>query len=209
MRKKIIITADDFGISHKVNKVIHKIAKKKDVQLISLLVNMNDSEEAVKMYRQGKWCPIGLHFNLVEGKPVTDPKLIPSLVNRSGQFYSLPKLIIRLALYLVQPKEVELELKNQLQMLKDWKLKCNHINSHQNIHLLPPIEGVVRKAARKNGIKRVRQNSSVRRRLKKFPYKLVAFEVVKLLLKWSYPEEKTWSENGFEDLGIHPGTNFD
>ena len=69
---KIIINADDYGLNSNVNKAIYLCFKKELISSTTMLANMPAFEEALNMSREINITNnIGLHFNLVEGFPLT------------------------------------------------------------------------------------------------------------------------------------------
>lgn len=84
---KLIITADDFGITDAVTDGIIKCAREGVLTQTGLFSNMPGAEYAVN--RICKECPnvcLGQDINLVCGYPVTNPNLIKTLVQPSGEF---------------------------------------------------------------------------------------------------------------------------
>lgn len=139
MAKFLVINADDFGYCPKRNQGIVTCFQQGVISSVSLMVNCQYTTKAVEL---GKGCniPMGLHFNITEGSPVTKSESVPSLVDSSGCF--LGKMGFREALKhgKVQCKEVELELEAQIQ-----KFKClvgevpYHVDGHQHVHVLPGV----------------------------------------------------------------------
>jgi predicted glycoside hydrolase/deacetylase ChbG (UPF0249 family) len=104
--------------------------------------------------------------------------------------------------------EVKLELDNQLLVFKQNGLTCAHLNSHQNVHCLPPFESLMIKAAKEQNISLVRGNESVLRRLRRFPVKLVIYQGLRQLLALRYGDKLVNGGKFLED-SLHPGTNYD
>lgn len=85
--KKILIRADDLGYSEAVNYGIAKSAIEGLVSSIGVMPNMPSVEHGLKLLEGHNFC-LGQHTNICIGKPLTDPKLIPSLLNENGEFKS-------------------------------------------------------------------------------------------------------------------------
>lgn len=88
MKRKIIIVADDFGISEAFNYGAIKAYKEGVVSSFNLIVNAPASQHAVDLLK--KECPeaeLSLHVNYVLGKPISSDKEITSLVDDKGCFY--------------------------------------------------------------------------------------------------------------------------
>jgi len=88
--KKLIVTADDLGLTRRVNEAIEKAHRQGIVTTASLMVNGSAFESAVDMLKQNPGLDAGLHLNLTEGAPVSAPAQIPSLANSTGFLYRHP-----------------------------------------------------------------------------------------------------------------------
>jgi len=150
--KRLIVSADDFGFTEGVNQAILECYKKGSVSNASLAVNMDATENAILLAKQNPGLGVGLHFNLTLGKPLTDPKLIPSLVNCNGLFYNRKEFENRSIFGLIRYKDVEKELLAQIKYYLNFNLTMTHIDSHQHIHLLPPLFTVISNYCIQNSI---------------------------------------------------------
>ena len=76
---KIIINADDFGLSHDVNLAVVEAFKRGFVTNATIMVNMPGFEEGVALSKEnGFFEKTGLHLNFFEGQPLTeDIKSLP------------------------------------------------------------------------------------------------------------------------------------
>lgn len=85
--KKILVRADDLGFSEGINYGIEKSVKEGIIRSVGVMVNMPATEHGLKLLKGTDVC-YGLHTNICVGKPLTDPKLIPSIVDEDGYFKS-------------------------------------------------------------------------------------------------------------------------
>lgn len=85
--KKILLRADDLGYSEAVNYGIEKSVKEGLISSLGVMVNMPATQHGVDLIKD---CPLalGVHTNICAGKPLTNPELIPSLVDENGNFKS-------------------------------------------------------------------------------------------------------------------------
>ena len=97
MENKITVTADDFGLHHKANKAIVEKYLNSEIDQASLLTNMPGTAEAIKLAKKYK-IRVGLHFNIIENRPISKPNKVPSLVDKNGFFNPTPILILKLTL---------------------------------------------------------------------------------------------------------------
>lgn len=84
---KLIIRADDFGFSEAVNYGVMKAYEGGLVKNIGLMSNMPYARHAFELIRD-KDVALGLHVNLILGKPCAKAEEIPSLVDDKGMLVS-------------------------------------------------------------------------------------------------------------------------
>ena len=85
--KKILVRADDLGYSEGVNYGIAKSVKEGIIKSVGIMTNMPTIEHGLNLLKDEKVC-YGLHTNICVGKPICNPKLIPSITNEKGEFKS-------------------------------------------------------------------------------------------------------------------------
>ncbi|PJI09086.1 MULTISPECIES: ChbG/HpnK family deacetylase [Clostridium] len=85
--KKILIRADDLGYSEAVNYGIEKSIKDGLIKSVGMMPNMYAASHGFNLIKNYDIC-LGQHTNICIGKPVCDPKLVPSLVDENGEFKS-------------------------------------------------------------------------------------------------------------------------
>ena len=84
--KKLIITADDFGLDQAVNDAVEAGHSRGVLTAASLMVTGAAAEDAVTRARRLPRLGVGLHLVLVDGTPALPPGQIPDLVDSSGKF---------------------------------------------------------------------------------------------------------------------------
>ena len=84
--KKLIIQSDDLGISKAVTDGIVEAVKSGMVRCTGLFANMDSSEYAANRIKDFPEVCLGQDINIVAGKPCSDYKKIPSMVNEKGGF---------------------------------------------------------------------------------------------------------------------------
>ncbi|KAK4472348.1 hypothetical protein MN116_003609 [Schistosoma mekongi] len=99
----------------------------------------------------------GLHFNLTEGKPLSNVKCIQSLLDDHGCFLGKYGFRSSLTSSLVHMDEVEVELESQINAFRDiFGTIPSHFDGHQHVHILPDIDMVVAKVLSRIGVKWIR-----------------------------------------------------
>lgn len=136
VRHRLIVNADDFGLASSVSQGIIEAHQAGHVTSTTLMVNTPGTDEAVGLAEANKGLGVGLHFNLTEGRPLTD---VPSLVDTQGNFLLRRSLLRRSAFGRIDPVEVAGELEAQLNRFSDLGLKPTHMDSHEHVHMAPPL----------------------------------------------------------------------
>ena len=173
--KRLIVNADDFGLTDKVNQAIMEAHSCGLVSSTSLMANGQAFESALAWSRQAPRLGVGVHLNLTEGKPLAPTSSIPSLVNGQGYFARKPPGLWRaIILGRVSAAEIEKELRAQIEKVLAAGLVATHLDSHKHVHALPTLGRMGIKLARQYGIPAVRcvaeSWSGLRCLLRRFPH---------------------------------------
>lgn len=153
-RRRLIINADDFGISRGVNVGIIEAAQSGVVTSTSMIVNLEAFFDGAARARECGELSVGLHLNLTTGRPLT---AAPSLTQPgTGEFYGLPLLLARASVGLVSGAEVARECRAQIDRLMEAGFWPTHLDSHRHVHAHPSLWSAVSSAAAARGIPNVR-----------------------------------------------------
>ncbi len=135
----MIINADDFGLLPEVNQGIIECFEAGSITSTTLMVNTQGAVDAVELAKKHPALGVGLHFNLTQGKPISSPVDIPSLVDSSGYFHRRSKFEKKMILGKIRPRDLKKEFTAQLDRFHDLGLEMTHIDSHHHIHVFPSI----------------------------------------------------------------------
>ena len=156
--KKLIVNADDFGLHTLINQGIIKGHQEGFITSTSIMPSADAFDEAVALAQDNPQLGIGIHLTLVGGvKSVLPQSKIASLLDGEGRF--LPDYVAFAKRFYtggVKISELEAELRAQIEKALASKLNLTHIDSHQHTHVLPGINGLVRKLCNEYNIKRER-----------------------------------------------------
>lgn len=151
---RLIINADDFGISRGVNIGIIEAAVAEVVTSASMIVNLPAFADALDSAALCPTLSLGLHLNLTVGRPLTRA---PSLTRHdTGEFFTLPVLVARATLGLLDTSDIARECLAQIDRMTDAGFPPTHLDSHRHVHVHPAIFAVVARAAAARGIFQVR-----------------------------------------------------
>jgi hopanoid biosynthesis associated protein HpnK len=144
--KQLIVNADDLGLTPGVNRGVLRAFQDGIVTSASLLVTGSAFEDAVGLARQNPGLDVGLHLALVEERSVLGREVLPTLVDEMGRFPSTSSEFFRRAfLGRIRWDEVEREIAAQIARFQKTGLRLSHLDSHQHLHMFPPIFQIVRR----------------------------------------------------------------
>jgi predicted glycoside hydrolase/deacetylase ChbG (UPF0249 family) len=138
---RLIVNADDFGYSKGVNYGILEAFLNGIVTSTTMMCNYESSIHAFKLMKEHPELPVGIHFVLTSGRPLS--KDVPSLVDEDGRFHSYHNF-----LNYAKQEDVEKELKAQLEHFLSSGYTPTHIDSHHQIHAEEIVLPIVLKLAK-------------------------------------------------------------
>jgi chitin disaccharide deacetylase len=158
--RRLIVNADDFGLSPAINRGIIAAHRDGIVTSASIMVNGPAFDDAVALARDHPMLDLGVHLTLTELAPVSSPATVSSLVGAGQRF--VPHAIDLARRYLfgaLSLTEVRNELDAQLRLARSRGLAISHVDSHQHVHALPAIARIVSDLAAAHGIRAMRYPS--------------------------------------------------
>jgi chitin disaccharide deacetylase len=84
--RKLIVNADDFGLTVGVNQAILDAHRDGIVTSTTLMANGAALGQAVIASQRAPALGVGVHLNLSEGVPISPPSDISTLVDDSGRY---------------------------------------------------------------------------------------------------------------------------
>lgn len=190
---RLIVNADDLGLAESVNRGIIEAIESGIVTSASLMVNMPACDDAIRRLAEararGAAPGIGLHFNLVAGRPLTPGRTL--VHKRTGEFPPMFTLAWRAWTGRLDLREVEDELNAQLhkakRLLIPIGLDVTHIDSHRHAHCLPGVFETVLRGARRHGIVHVRHSCEAPGTQLGRPHAMLAARLLRLALARRQP----------------------
>jgi predicted glycoside hydrolase/deacetylase ChbG (UPF0249 family) len=151
----LIVNADDFGISERVNAGIVMAHRAGIVTATSLMAVGRAFEPAVQWCRTVPSLDVGVHLTLVAEKPLRPHG--SSLPGADGRLPpSVGAFLRRWLSGKVRFADVQAELSAQIERVLDHGLRPTHLDSHQHVHALPGLAALTQRLAARYGIPFVR-----------------------------------------------------
>lgn len=152
----IIVNADDYGYSEGVSLGILDLARKGIVTATGVLANSPFFDKHVRSLLSVQQVDAGVHLNLTSGRPLT-AELAALMERYRGEF---PRKKYGLALSIlsgsIAKNVVEEEWDAQIRRCLEAGLHLWFLNSHEHLHMLPPLYRVIRRLADCHGIPYIR-----------------------------------------------------
>ena len=138
--RRLIVNADDFGLSASVNQAVIRAHRDGILTTASLMVNEPGFDEAVKLAQENPKLGVGLHLVLLQGHSTLPPEKIPDLVNARGEFPNCP-VGVGLNYFFKRSfrEQLRAEIHAQFAKFHATGLKLDHVNGHLHLHLHPAI----------------------------------------------------------------------
>jgi predicted glycoside hydrolase/deacetylase ChbG (UPF0249 family) len=159
--RKLIVNADDLGLTAGVNRAIVETHIGGVVSSATLMANGAAFEDAVSSARSAPNLSVGCHVVLVDGTPVSPPDAVDTLLAiRSAEpdkFYtSLSAFAARAMLGGFDRDQLVAEVTAQIRKLQSTGLQVTHLDTHKHAHIFPEILAALLRAARICGVRAIR-----------------------------------------------------
>jgi hopanoid biosynthesis associated protein HpnK len=155
---RLIINADDFGLTRGVNRAIAESCQRGIVTSTTLMANGAAFSDAVAIAPSLKGVSVGCHVVLVDGVSVLPTAQVQGLTEQqTGRFPdALSRVVIRTVRGQLDAHQIEAEVVAQIRKLQDAGVVVSHVDTHKHTHLLPQILEPIMRAAKSCGVKAIR-----------------------------------------------------
>ncbi|PKM80309.1 MAG: chitooligosaccharide deacetylase, partial [Firmicutes bacterium HGW-Firmicutes-13] len=142
---KLIVNADDLGYSPGINRGIIYGFREGIITSTTLMINQKYSGEGIKLAKTHPGLGTGIHINLTKEKPVSGADRVPSLLDRSENFWDVDNFYRKH----IAEEEVQAEAAAQIQKAVDSGLNLTHIDAHHHLQFHPVVIKVLIQMAKK------------------------------------------------------------
>jgi len=154
--RRLIINADDFGLTPGVNRAIAEAHSRGVVTSTTLMANSRAFDQAVTLTHAMPNLGVGCHVVLVDGEPVLPPERVPTLARSSHFPASLGAVASATVRGKIRSDQAEEEVTAQIRKLQGAGVTVTHVDSHKHVHMLPLMGKAIVAAARACGVRAVR-----------------------------------------------------
>ena len=141
MPPRLIINADDFGLTPGVNRAIAELHQAKALTSATLMATGQAFDDAVAIAQANPTLGVGCHIVLTDGVPASPPESIPTLIGPDRKTFrpSLIDFVQSLLRGKIREDDIEREAAAQIRKLHLAGIKVTHLDTHKHTHLFPPV----------------------------------------------------------------------
>lgn len=148
--KRLIVNADDLGRSSGVNAGVLRAHRDGIVTAATFMVTGDAWADAARRTRETASLDVGIHLTLTYGRPVADPRRIPTLVEPDGAFPRRPQAFRRTGR--ADPDQALLEFRAQFARAAELVGRPpSHLDTHHWLHDEPALERAIAELAAETG----------------------------------------------------------
>lgn len=159
--KKLIITADDYGMCEDVNRAIEECTAAGIVLSTNVMTNMPCCEAAANLKEKFPGLSVGLHYNFTAGTPMSPADKVSTLIDKDGKFLSYNKIREACKRKAYDFGQIKTEMEAQYKRYVEICGEPDYWNTHQNVHVYPDLYALFRDISLEFGIKKMRSHQRI------------------------------------------------
>lgn len=200
--RRLIINADDFGLTVGVNRAIMQAYEQGVVTSATMMANAGAVDDAVARARD-TGLSVGCHVVLIDGEPLLPSADVSSLLGSDGARFRDGWLgfAARALRKRFAEDQIAAEVAAQIRNIQQHGVPVTHVDSHKHVHLLPQVLGPMLRAAKACGVRAVRNPFAPLKplafaHLARRPRLWTRYTEVKLLRGWYQSFRRTVADAG-------------
>jgi len=155
-RPRLIVNADDFGLTEGVNDAIFELNAAGALTSATLMATGKAFRHAVHGAFVQTSLNVGCHVVLVDGTPVLPHNQIPSLADANGFRSTLGTFVKDLLRGRIRESEIEAEAAAQIARIQSSGITVTHLDTHKHTHMFPRALRPLLRAACLRGVTAIR-----------------------------------------------------
>ncbi|WP_035355529.1 ChbG/HpnK family deacetylase [Edaphobacter aggregans] len=158
MAPRLIINADDFGLTPGINRSIIELHQAGVLTSATLMATGPAFDHAVALAHANPTLGIGCHLVFTDGTPASPPERIPTLIGPDRKTFrpSLVSFLRALLIGQIREEDIVREAHAQIARLVQAGISITHVDTHKHTHLFPAIAGPLLKALEGSRIAAIR-----------------------------------------------------
>jgi len=163
--RRLIVNADDLGLTHGVNRAILESHTKGVVTSATLMAGGAAFNHAAELARSAPGLSVGCHVVLVDGAPLLDRAAVSSLLSdgsttggsATGRFHSrLPAFVVQAVMGRFDREQLVDEIVAQVRKVRSAGVQVTHFDTHKHTHIFPVVLEAMVGAALMCGVPAIR-----------------------------------------------------
>ena len=141
MPPRLILNADDFGLTRGINRAIAELHALCALTSATLMASGPAFDDAVAIAHAHPTLGVGCHIVLTDGTPISPPHTIPTLLGPDGKTFR-PKLthfVRDLFLNRIAEADIAREASAQIERLQHRGIIVTHLDTHKHTHIFPRV----------------------------------------------------------------------
>jgi len=158
MPARLILNADDFGLTPGINRAIAELHSAAALTSATLMANGLAFDDAVRIARAQPSLGIGCHIVLTDGVPLSPPDTIPTLLGPDRRSFraSVTDFFGAVLLGKVSGDDIFREAQAQIDRIQQQGIPLTHLDTHKHTHILSGVARPLLAVAERNGIRAIR-----------------------------------------------------
>ncbi len=152
---RLIVNADDFGLTSGVNRAIVEASCAGMLTSTTLMANSSAFDEAVALAKSQPQLKVGCHVVLVDGEPLSSG--LKTLTGGTTRFKSsLKEFALAAVRKRLSQEEIQREAEAQIRKIQSAGITVSHVDTHKHTHMFPHVLRPVLQAAKACGVFAIR-----------------------------------------------------
>ena len=158
MPARLILNADDFGLTLGINRAIAELHSAGALTSATLMANGPAFDDAIRIARAQPTLGIGCHIVLTDGIPLSPPETIPTLLGPDRKSFraALTDFFAAVLIGKVSAADIAREALAQITRIQQQGISLTHIDTHKHTHILPRVARPLLDVAVRAGIPAIR-----------------------------------------------------
>ena len=158
MRARLILNADDFGLTRGINRAIAELHAAGALHSATLMAGGAAFDDAIRIAQTHPALGVGCHVVLTDGVPVSRPETIRTLLGPDGKSFrsSLRDFFVAALAGRISEEEIAREATAQIERIQRNGVAVTHLDTHKHTHILPRVARPLLAVAERAGIAAIR-----------------------------------------------------
>jgi len=149
---QLIVNADDFGRTEKINEGIESGFRQGIISSTSMVANSPAFAHGLKVIRENPSLGLGIHLTLTEYPPLTENEFLKKM-SKHGMLAAFSALTFATS---AQLRLIEQEFRRQIEKVLSHNLRLSHVDGHNHVHVHPRLIRLILRLMQEYSIRNMR-----------------------------------------------------